>query len=128
MVVLSMMNPQAASMAKTTLHRLVAQPITKSYMPLSRAACMRPRQLAYTPHLAGIASPRQFSAGNIRSFSIFSSKRSKDAGEAKSAKKEEDTTVKVLTEPAWPHPVYTHKQMMDIVCLPWPNTSGLNLS
>lgn len=44
-------------------------------------------------------------------FEFFSSRQSQDA-----KKDAQSQSPVILSEPAWPHPVYTERQMNDIVC------------
>ena len=89
-----------------SIHTLTAPAAT---LPLMRTAgCVY--SVHQRPLAIGIASNnrRQFSTAKVLPFEFFSSKRSQEA------KKEAPI---VHSEPAWPHPVYTEKQMNDIVSL-----------
>ena len=101
-----------AVMAKTALyhmsiHTLSTPAATLPLMRTAAAGCVysihqHPPAVAITPN-----SRRQFSTAKALPFEFFSSKRSQEL-----AKKAAPV---VHSEPAWPHPVYTEKQMNDIV-------------
>lgn len=97
-----------AVMAKTALCHISIHTITPATILLRTAghAHVFKQHHTFTPN-----SSRQFSTVKTLSFDFFSSKRSQET------KKNVNSMPIVHSEPAWPHPVYTEKQMNDIVCI-----------
>lgn len=96
-------------MAKTALYRISIHTITPATtLPFLRTAghvyTFKQHQ-KFTPNAC-----RQFSTAKTLPFEFFSSKRSQET-------KKNIQPGAVQPEPAWPHPVYTEKQMNDIVCI-----------
>ena len=68
---------------------------------------------AYTlAHRPQPCTPRSFSTAKAMPFEFISSRQSQGT-----KKDTQPQSLVILSEPAWPHPVYSEKQMNDIVCL-----------
>lgn len=103
----SAMLARAALSHTISFHTFAAPARAVPFIKIAGRACT----LSPRPQYPQSCTIRSFSVAKAMPFEFFSSRQSQDA-----KKDAQSQSPVILSEPAWPHPVYTERQMNDIVC------------